>query len=357
MTSILDLPEEILRDVLEYIPSSLSRSVRVCRQWNEQLCEMLYAKPQVISTASYTRFESTLTANPEYGLRVKILDLTRVIGTLKTTGLPDVLRRCSNLREFYAAQAAFTPAMMQILPNLKDLRVLDLASCIERFEISRVLNYCSELRRLHTFRYPRCAVTTRYPIKQYPPSLKHLALRGGLRDDFVSEMAKPNHPTLSIETLLIAHAPAVTAGPMLKFISSAKTLRELTISWPMMRFHEDSLDAVLLCAPNLRFLSLSIDYITPRFFENAHANLDVLELRFSGVGKRRPLRADDLIDCLDDQEEDKSDQCFPRLSRLGISAKLAESLLDTESALSIDLVAHRRGVELYEAVEADEATM
>lgn len=315
----------------------------------------LYAAPDLTNTNSYAAFVETIMGKPEYGLLVKILNLTRVIGTLKTTRLPELMKACPNLREFYTAQAAFTPAMMQVLPSLLELRILDLANCIERFEISRIINYCSDLGKLHTFRYPRCAVSTKYPIKRYPIAMRHLALRGGLRDEWLYKMA--HYPPLSIETLLVAHAPSITAPPLLHLISSIATLRALTIAWPVMRFHEDSLDSVLLGAPNLTFLSLSIDYISPRFFENHHDALETLELKFSGVGKRKIVRPEDVMETLEVQAETDQSYIYPNLKVLGISLKLMNHVFEPDDRESLYSAASVRGVKVYQAQDVDEVTM
>lgn len=347
---VLHLPEEILCQIVDLLSPRIRDYVKVCRQWHHQLTQRLYQAPEIENTKSYLLFvETLLVSRPEYAAYVRVLDLTRVIGTLQTIRLPDLMRSCTQLREFYAPQAAFTPYMMQVLPGLERLAVLDLASCIERFEISRVINYCSNLQFLHTFRYPRCAVSTTYPIKQYPPALKHLALRGGLKDEFLLRMAHANHPHLTIESLLVAYAPSITAPPMLTLISTLSTLLELTISWPIMRFNHNCFDSVLVAAPNLRFLSISIDYISPRFFENRHENLETLELKFSGVGKNRILNADDLMEAVDEEDQ------YPLLKHLGISPKLNDLLFkDAEAIELLRGTIQSRGIRMYEAQDVQD---
>lgn len=354
MTNILDLPEEILCDIVQLTSDSTSNCIQVCKQWHRHLIRLLYKSPEIAGTRAFTIFITTiLDDHIEYGSFVRILDLSKVIGTLMTIRLPDLMKSCPNLREFYAPQAAFTPYMMQVLPSLQHLRILDLASCIERFEISRVINYCSGLTHLHTLLYPRCAVSTMYPIKAYPPGLKHFALRGGLKDEFLYRMASKDHPSMAtIESLLVAYAPSITAPPLLALLSSlGSSLNALTISWPLMRLSHNSLDALLLVATNITFLSISIDYISPRFFENRHERLETLELKFSGVGKARILGTDDLIDALDEE-----DVLLPRLRALGVSERLGSLLFkDPESTRQLRELAQVRDISLYECADLESA--
>lgn len=372
MVTILDLPEEILCDIVEHIPAACPQCVLVCKQWHSQLLKLLYRDLCPSNTDSFALTVDTILADPGYfGIHVKSLDLTKVIGTLRTTRLPELMKSCPQLREFYTAQAAFTPAMMAVLPQLHHLRILDLACCIERFELSRLVNACSSLTRMHTLKYPRCAVSTRYPIKQYPPVLRVLALRGGLRDEYLLKMANKDgstsmfekgggrHPEIKVEVVFVNYAPSITARPLLELLSTITTLRELTISWPIMRFSEDSLDSVLVfVTPALRYLSVSIDYITPRFFEVAHEGLQVLELKFSGVGKRRSVTADDLIDMLQDVQQDTGKHLYPNLQRLGVSTKLMVLLFDDEDSKKLLFSAAAvRSVKIFEAQDVEEVTM
>lgn len=366
---LLDLPSEVIHDVLARLPRSATRDcVRTCRQLRRALTRTLYADPRISCSADYVLFaETLLVARPDLGPAVRRLDLSRVVGTAVTVRLGEVLRSCLGLREFHCPQAALTTHTIQVFSLLGRLRVLDLAGCIERFEMGRVLEACAGLRELHTFRYPRCALSTRYPVRAYPPNLKHLALRGGLRDDHVDRMARHDghhdgggdggdgYPRLRCRSLLVSHAPSITAPPMLRLIASLGGTREeslgdclqhLTVAWPCMRFGDTSLDALLLVlGPGCKFLSLAIDYIGPRFFENAHAGIETLAFTYSGVGKRRMLGVEDLLEVVssldrdgheyedDDEHEHEYDEGggglgrrFPALRRLGLSHKLALSL-------------------------------
>lgn len=340
-----DLPAELLYNILQSSDSShVKTCVDVCHNWALLLTPYLYSSPKIASTDKYLLLtETILSSTRNHGSLVRVLNLGKVIGTLKTVRLPELMRACPNLREFYAPQAAFTPYMMQAVPFLTQLRVMDLACCIERFEISRLINHCASLRHLHTFRYPRCSVSTLYPIKGYPPNLRHFSLRGGLKDDFVMKMAGPGHPHLSIESLQVIYAPAITAPPILKLISTLRGLQHLEISWPLMRFNHNALDSLLDLVPGLTSLVIAVDYISPRFFELGHCSLASLELRFSGVGKHRILNLDDLMESFEDEEH------YPNLRLFVVAKKLGDLMFrDHEAYDQLKQVCANRAIRLVD---------
>ena len=342
------LPHELINAVLDFNVDSLSSAIHVCSHWSHCLEARLYVNPRLMSTDAFTLFVETILARPDLAETVRILDLTKVIGTLKTVKLPLLMKACINTREFYAPQAAFTPYMVQALPDLVHLRILDLANVTERFEISRVVNNCVGLKHLHTLRYPRCAVSTLYAIKQYPPGLRHLSLRGGMKDNFVDKMALPSHPRLAIDSLHIAYAPSITALPMLHLISTISTLTELQISWPIMRFNHNSLDELLTLVPNLLALKISVDYTSPRFFESPHYRLRDLALMFSGVGKHRILTVDDIADALEDESH------YRQLKRLSFGKRLSQIMLrDNDSGELLRKTCEVRQIEFAENEDSD----
>lgn len=97
-------------------------------------------------------------------------------------------------------------------------------------------------------------------------------------------------PLSTLTHLTIEHCPNISAAFIWNLLPTlADHLTHLRISDRMPRLSDDALDGVLYMAPNLRSLSIAVDYITERFCANwephsaPHAHsLETLELDDSG---------------------------------------------------------------------------
>lgn len=145
-----------------------------------------------------------------------------------------------------------------------------------------------------------------------------MIVRGGIKDDFLVKMTANNHPHLPIESLELCYTPSITVAPVLGLIKSLSTVTKLTITWPIPRFNHNSLDPILSLG-QFTHVSISVDYISNRFFENYSAKLTHLNLQYSGVGKRWFVEVDALIEALDGESV-----TLPNLKNLGLSPKLRE---------------------------------
>ncbi|BFZ57634.1 hypothetical protein PYCC9005_004687 [Savitreella phatthalungensis] len=340
-----DLPAEVLINTFSHIPEDLGRGCLVSKHFHRSLTPYLYSSPQLRDTDAYLAFAETILSRRSLGKHVRFMNLERVIGTLKTVRLPEVMRCCRRMREFTAAQASFTSYMISALGEWEDLRVLDLCYVCERFEMSKVVNACSSLPKLHTLRWPRCQVSGVYPIRKYPPVLRSLSVRGGVRDDALRKMASPTAPAPTPETLehvSVSYSPTLGAPAVLTWLASMpQTLTKVEVTWPLIRFGHNALDALLLVLPQVTHVRVSVDYLSARFLENAHTKLERLDLLFSGVGMHRGFTFDDLheaIEAVDVPEVDDAAESleatiqvpgtlrFPRLSIIATSPRLDDLL-------------------------------
>lgn len=112
----------------------------------------------------------------------------------------------------------------------------------------------------------------------------------------MDNMCVPLHTTIhtplsTLTHLTIEHCPNISASFIYSLLPTlADHLTHLRIADHMTRLSDDALDGVLYMAPNLRALSIAVDYITERFCADwephsasrAHP-LETLELDDSGV--------------------------------------------------------------------------
>jgi hypothetical protein len=231
---------------------------------------------------------------------------------------------------------------MNQLGQLQAIRVLDFAWVIERFELPKLLNAVAQLPKLHTFRFPRCAVSTVFPVNAFPFPLQELSIRGGLRDAYVAKMASASFPEIVATHVDISHAPVLTGQPILDLLSRIKGLEHATIQWPLPRFAHNAMDTILVRLPGLKSCSVSVDYISARFFENRHIHLESLTLTFSGVGKTREITAEDILEALED------DDLWPALRALQLVRRLQELLFPTEhkDMEQLEQICSQRGIYL-----------
>lgn len=374
MVSPAHLPAELIDGIVSHLPdSSLHSCIPVCKAWHSAVTPRLYAAPSLQSTAAYHAFTETILAAPHLASHVRHLDLSRVSGTQDTSRLPEVLSHMQNsLRTLVMPQAAITSQFLQCLPGLVRLERLDLEHCNDAFELARLVHASAALPKLHTLWLPRCAVSTRTRIKTWPRHLTSFALRGGLRDTFLAELALPTstgdgehdgesdapsttlpaatgvgssgHARMrGIERVLVCHAPTLTSPAVLRLLSTwTETLRDVTVMWPMPRFAGNAMDNVLIHCPALERLSLAIDYISARFFEQGSAHLRALVLDYSGVGKRGLVTSDDLLEALELQEH------YTVLETLSLTCKAHAQLFsdkdDRETLTRLVEVAQARNV-------------
>ncbi|ORY87142.1 hypothetical protein BCR37DRAFT_390845 [Protomyces lactucae-debilis] len=351
MTAWSQLPPELIFKFYDYAETIADTrcGVLVCRSWYHALTPLLYRSPVLRHADDFTILCEMLLAASDKATEqphplakhIRVLDLHAVCGTLRVIKLPEMLALLDSLQAFIAPQAALAASTMLQLAQRPTLKLLDFAWVIERFELPKLLNAVSRLPKLHTFRFPRCAVSTVFPVNTFPQPLNELTIRGGLRDAYVTKMASSTYPTIKAAHVEVSHAPVLTGAPILDLLSRVQGLLHVTVQWPLPRFAHNAMDTILVRLPFLKSCSLSIDYISARFFENHHSHLEKLLLTFSGVGKTREITAEDLLDALENED------LWPALRTLQLVRRLQELLFPTDEELAhLERVCAARGINL-----------
>jgi hypothetical protein len=131
----------------------------------------------------------------------------------------------------------------------------------------------SHLEKLHTLRLPRSSgfgVHHKPSSFTWPPNLKELCLSGGIDAHFLHGIVSfpPTLRHLTIENCPNAKSHAVT-HLLKKAVRPLPNLESLKIAH-MPRISRYALDDVLLLLPQLKSLSISIDYVSDALFDPTH---------------------------------------------------------------------------------------
>lgn len=279
------LPDEILVHILSYTsPRTLASCCRLSRQWYRAAVGPLYAYP-VLSGRNFDLFARTI--SPSINLHVRDSPLASLVKRLNMATLVHqgsnsltarLLRRTrGSLEEFVAPQASFAVNCLAPLSKATELRSLDLSLVSESPPLHELLNRLSHLEKLKHLRLPRSAgfgVHQEATTLSWPPNLEDLCLSGGIDSHFVyGIVALP----ASLRHLSIEHCPQAKSHALNYFLGKAvrplKNLECLKIQH-MPRLGSHALDGLLCSLPQLKRLSVSVDYITPAIFEEGHFNHD-----------------------------------------------------------------------------------
>lgn len=277
------LPDEILVQILDYVSHSnqsqvtLASCCRLSRQWWTVAVPYLYRHPIFYGNKFHPFVQAV---RPSINLHVlpsrvaeyvKVLDMSGLVHEAPKSVTARLLSRTKdNLEEFVAPQASFGWNCFAPLSSCRHLRKLDLSFVSESPPLLEILKRTAALTQLATLRLPRSAgFSTKTDPSQvvWPPNLENLCLSGGIDNHFLQGVVGlPN----SLKSLTVEHCPMLHGSDIIHFLNIAirplPNLETLKLAY-LPRLMESSLDCVLWVLPGLLKLSVSVDYITPTFFD------------------------------------------------------------------------------------------
>lgn len=307
------LPDEIILHILAYIRQPAQPTLATCcllsRQWHAAALPFLYAHPRLYGH-NFDPFVSSVC--PSKNLSVRTNPLASLVRTLDMSGLVHQAdksttarllgRTKAGLEVFVAPVRGFAFHAFPALAKSLKLRVLDLSLVSESPPLPVLFKSIAHLTNLQTFRLPRSAgfgihhSASSFP---WPPNLTALSLSGGIDAHFLhGVVAFPS----TLRSLTIEHCPSAKGFAVThllrKAVAPLQSLRRLRIAH-MPRLSGHALDGVLFLLPQLEELSVSVDYITPAIFDEAHLSHIKEPLIVPSGGATPSLEPPDTIDLAD----------------------------------------------------------
>lgn len=300
-TPPIHLPDEILVQILDYVSSSyysqitLASCCRLSHQWFTAAVPYLYRHPNLYGN----KFDPFIRAIcPSINLHVRKSPLASLVKVLDMSGLVHqgsksvtarLLGRTKNsLEEFVAPQASFGSNCLPALAKAPNLRRLDLSLVSESPPLLELFKATSHLEKLKTLRLPRSAgFSVKVDPSQvfWPPNLENLCLSGGIDNHFLHGVVEL---PISLRGLTVEHCPMLHGSDIVHFLNNAvrplPNVEVLKLA-SLPRLTESSLDCILSVLPGLTKLSISVDYITPTFFDLAE-NLEYKEYYAGNIAPR-----------------------------------------------------------------------
>ncbi|GAB1735548.1 hypothetical protein NU219Hw_g4126t1 [Hortaea werneckii] len=290
------LPDEIILEILSYVAASkqaqktLASCCLLSRQWYDAAVPILYAYPYLYG-GNFDQFLRAVC--PSINLHVRKSPLSELVKSLNMSGLVHqgsrsltarLLGRTKNqLEEFVAPQASFAENCFPALSKSHRLRTLDLSLVSESPALPLLFKTVAHLTNLRTFRLPRSAgfgahYNPSTPFA-WPPGLENLSLSGGIDAHFLHGVV--SFPQ-TLRSLTIEHCPLAKGFAVTHLLRTAvRPLRNLVhFKIRMMpRLGSHALDHLLALLPQVKRLSVSVDYITPALFDAGHLSLLQKDLR------------------------------------------------------------------------------
>lgn len=285
-TEPIYLPDEIIIQILEYLAHTresqrtLASVCRLSHQWYSAAVPFLYERPNLYGK----NFEPFCRAIcPSINLHVRKSPLSRLVRVLDMGGLVHqgsksvtarlLGRTKEGLEEFRAPQASFAVNCLPALAKCANLGSLDLSLVSESPPLPDLFRTISHLEKLKTFRLPRSSgfgVHTNPHSILWPPNLETLALSGGIDAHFLhGVVAFPQ----TVRHIVIEHCPLAKGFAVSHLLRTAvrplRNLESVTIKH-LPRLSAHALDDILFLLPQIRKLSISVDYITPAIFDEGH---------------------------------------------------------------------------------------
>ncbi|KAI7473244.1 hypothetical protein KC357_g5540 [Hortaea werneckii] len=284
------LPDEIILEILSYVAVSkqaqktLASCCLLSRQWYDAAVPILYAYPYLYG-GNFDQFVRAVC--PSINLHVRKSPLSELVKSLNMSGLVHqgsrsltarLLGRTKNqLEEFVAPQASFAENCFPALSKSHRLRTLDLSLVSESPALPLLFKTVAHLTNLRTFRLPRSAgfgahYNPSTPFA-WPPGLENLSLSGGIDAHFLHGVV--SFPQ-TLKSLTIEHCPLAKGFAVTHLLRTAvRPLRNLVhFKIRMMpRLGSHALDHLLALLPQIKRLSVSVDYITPALFDAGHLSL------------------------------------------------------------------------------------
>ncbi|KAI7647708.1 hypothetical protein KC318_g18432, partial [Hortaea werneckii] len=284
------LPDEIILEILSYVAASkqaqktLASCCLLSRQWYDAAVPILYAYPYLYG-GNFDQFVRAVC--PSINLHVRKSPLSELVKSLNMSGLVHqgsrsltarLLGRTKNqLEEFIAPQASFAENCFPALSKSHRLRTLDLSLVSESPALPLLFKTVAHLTNLRTFRLPRSAgfgahYNPSTPFA-WPPGLENLSLSGGIDAHFLHGVV--SFPQ-TLKSLTIEHCPLAKGFAVTHLLRTAvrplRNLEHFKIRM-MPRLGSHALDHLLALLPQVKRLSVSVDYITPALFDAGHLSL------------------------------------------------------------------------------------
>lgn len=343
-----DVPDEIVLVIVEFlwhgahwvrgVQGTLASCCRVSDQWRRVAMPFLYYKPYLYGN-NFDLFIRTMCPSingrvrrsPLEGL-VKILDMSNLVhqgGKVMTARLLGRVK--GSLEEFTAPVATFGINCLPALSKSVNMKALDLTLVSECPPMTSLFNAVERLNNLRTLRLPRSAgfgssaekggTMLQRPQLRWPSNLRDLTISGGLDWNYYSGTI--SFPS-TIEHLAIEHCPRATGHAIWSTIEwahiNSSRLTSLTLR-SLPRVAPDEFDWLLVRFPTLLRLSVSVDYITPNFFDKRHEVPEGYAIQFIELTDSGTPGNDEKVEPLD-VIMGQEDGAFPSLRAMTVATTL-----------------------------------
>ncbi|GAB7359753.1 hypothetical protein MBLNU230_g6925t1 [Neophaeotheca triangularis] len=289
-----DVPDEIILEVMEFlwhganrvldVQGILASCCRVSDQWRRVAMPFLYYKPHLYGH-NFDLFVRTMCPSINHRVRkspleglVKILDMSNLVhqgGKVMTARLLGRVK--SSLEEFTAPVATFGINCLPALSKAVNMTMLDLTLVSECPPMISLFNSVERLNNLRTLRLPRSSgfgtstdrggVMLNSPRIGWPRNLTDLTISGGLDWNYYNGTI--SFPS-TLGHLSLEHCPRATGNAVWSTIEwahiNSNSLTSLKLR-SLPRTASDEFDWLLVRFPTLLRLSVSVDYISPSFFD------------------------------------------------------------------------------------------
>lgn len=280
------LPDEVVLQILEYLARdhdaqrSLASVCLLSRQWHNAGVSYLYRYPDLYGP-NFDKFYNAICPSKNLHIRysrlsklVKVLDMSRLVHQSSRSTTARMLGRTKDsLEEFRAPQASFAVNCLPALAKCQNLRSLDLSLVSESPPLPLLFRTVSHLSNLEIFRLPRSSgfgVHHNGDAIEWPPKLAELSLSGGIDAHFLHGVV--SFPQ-TLRSIVVEHCPLAKGYAITHLLRNAirplKNLEYIKIAH-MPRLSAHAMDDILFLLPQIKKLSISVDYITPAMFDEGH---------------------------------------------------------------------------------------
>jgi hypothetical protein len=280
------LPDEIIFQVIEFLArghqaqSSLAAVCLLSRQWYSAAIPYLYRCPELYGN-NFEKFERSICPSKNLHIRysrfsrmVKVLDMSRLVHQAsKSTTARMIGRTKESLEEFRAPQASFGDSCLAPLAKCQQLRSLDLSLVSESPPLPKLFRTVSHLNNLQGFKLPRSSgfgVHHNGAAIDWPPNLAEISLSGGIDAHFLHGVV--GFPQ-TLRSIVIEHCPLAKGFAVKHLLRNAvrplQNLEYVKIAH-MPRLSAHAMDDILFLLPQIKKLSIDVDYITPAMFDEGH---------------------------------------------------------------------------------------
>lgn len=280
------LPDEVVLQIIEYVAHgqdaqrSLASVCLLSRQWYSAGLSYLYRYPDLYGN-NFDKFFNAICPSKNLHIRysrfsklVRVLDMSRLVhqGSRSTTARM-LGRTKESLEQFRAPQASFALNCLPALAKCERLHSLDLSLVSESPPLPQLFRTVSHLNNLRSFKLPRSSgfgVHHNGATIDWPPQLAELSLSGGIDAHFLHGVV--SFPQ-TLRSITVEHCPLAKGFAVKHLLRNAVrpllNLEYVKIAH-MPRLSAHAMDDILFLLPQIKKLSISVDYITPAMFDEGH---------------------------------------------------------------------------------------